>query len=439
MMSSSNNLIYPSKIYLSGADCFHLMLETHAEKYHAGGNVVRIAFFLDNEVTINNIISNINTSPIVHWLCNVTLVKKSLLRIPYWEYRNTTNTVDIYQHHSDVENEIPSSILSRDIQVSATKLVEFDIIHYANNKSAFVMSWNHTIMDGRGAGMLIKHLNEDSAISQETFDDFFPTKEKKIPLLHYIKNMYEVKHFIETSSKAPIAGIVGSLKTKHAIDFKNKIIQFDSSETQRIDDNAVKNGARFGINIFLISCCSHIIHTLQKKRGAEGVLWLPIPYDGRRRGAIGPIITNCVLFLFYRILPENLTSIKETVKCVNAQMIEQIKMEMPKKYNTLLNMMRHIPLGLYHFLTNRNSENVFASFLYTSTGENIHDMKTLINKPISDVVIFPPQTFPPGLTFSFLRHNNVLKLNIVYSSQTISESELGSIEKNIKELLLGNY
>ena len=285
--------------------------------------------------------------------------------------------------------------------------------------------------------MLIKHLNEDNAIPQETLDEFFPVKEKKTPIFHYINNMYKVKRFIETSSKAPISAVFGDLS--NTIYFKNKIIQFDSSETQRIDDNAVKNGARFGINIFLISCCSHIIHALQKKRGTEGVLWLPIPYDGRRRGAIGPIITNCVLFLFYRILPQNLTSIKETVRCINTQMIEQIKTDMPKKYNMLLNMMRHIPLGLYHFLTNRNSKSIFASFLYTSTGENIHDMKTLINKPINDVIIFPPQTFPPGLTFSFLRHNNVLKLNIVYSDQTINENDLEFIEKNIKELLLGNY
>lgn len=436
-MLLTNNLIYPSKVYLSGADCFHLMLETHAKKYHAGGNVVRIAFFLDNEVTINHIISNINKSPIVHWLCNVTLIKGSLSRIPFWEYRHTAHAVDIYQHHSEIETEIPTSIISRDIKVSATKLVEFDIIHYPNNKSAFVMSWNHTIMDGRGAGMLIKHLNEDNAIPQETLDEFFPVKEKKTPIFHYINNMYKVKRFIETSSKAPISAVFGDLS--NTIYFKNKIIQFDSSETQRIDDNAVKNGARFGINIFLISCCSHIIHALQKKRGTEGVLWLPIPYDGRRRGAIGPIITNCVLFLFYRILPQNLTSIKETVRCINTQMIEQIKTDMPKKYNMLLNMMRHIPLGLYHFLTNRNSKSIFASFLYTSTGENIHDMKTLINKPINDVIIFPPQTFPPGLTFSFLRHNNVLKLNIVYSDQTINENDLEFIEKNIKELLLGNY
>ncbi len=438
-MSLPTNLTYPSKVYLSGSDCFHLMLETHAKKYHAGGNVVRIAFFLDNEVTINNIITNINRSPIVHWLCNVTLVKGSLTRIPYWKYMHTHNLVDIYQHDSIIDNEIPISITSRDIKVTAKKLVEFDIIHYTNNKSAFVMSWNHTIMDGRGAGMLIKHLNEDSPVTQEDFTAYFPVKEIKTPLFQYIKNMYEVKHFIETSSKAPISNITSNLTSSTHNTFNHKIIQFNNTETQRIDDNAIKNGAKFGINIFLISCCSHIIQALQKKRGTDGVLWLPIPYDGRRRGAIGPIITNCVLFLFYRILPKNLTTIKETVRCVNEQMIDQIKTDMPKKYNMLLNMMRHIPLRLYHFLTNKNSENVFASFLYTSTGENIHDMKTLINKPINDVVIFPPQTFPPGLTFSFLRHNNILKLNIAYSEQAINDEELNYIETKIKELLLGDY
>ena len=438
-MSFQKNLTYPSKVYLSEADCFHLMLETHAEKNQAGGNVVRIAFFLDNEITINNIISNINKSPIIHWLCNVKLVKRSLTSIPYWQYMYTNNLVNIFQHQSEIYKEIPESITTREIQVTDPKLIEFDIIHYSNNKSAFVMSWNHTVMDGRGAGMLIKHLNEEGEISQEYFNEIFPVKEKQVSMFQYIKNMYEVKHFIETSSKAPISGLLNKPELQKKCSFKYKIIQFNASETQKIDENAIKNGAKFGINLFLISCCTHIIHSIQKMRKSDGVLWLPIPYDGRRRGAIGPIISNCVLFLFYRILPQNLSSIKETVNCLNTQMTNQIKIDMPKKYNLLLKMMRHIPLRLYHFLTNRNSEHVFASFLYTSTGENIHDMKTLINKPINDVVIFPPKTFPPGLTFSFLRHNNILKLNIIYADSIINESELETIETKIKELLLGNY
>lgn len=112
---------------------------------------------------------------------------------------------------------------------------------------------------------------------------------------------------------------------------------------------------------------------------------------------------------------------------------------MPKKYNMLLNMMRHIPLKLYHFLSTNASKGVVASFLYSSAGEDFRDLNSLTNKPANDVLILPPSTFPPGLTFSFLRFNGNLKMNIVYCEDTISTKELDLIELNIKKYILGDY
>lgn len=438
-MKRNTSLKFPDKVYLSGADCFHLMLDINAKKHKTGNNVVRIVFYFDSEESIQPLLKNVQESPIISWFCNITLVKGSIFQKPYWKRINEGNRIQINKHACETDKLIPKEILNRDINLNNKCLIEFDVIHYISGKTAFVLSWHHILMDGRGSGMLIRHLNNNELVDEKTFSDFFPAKEQKISLLHYIKNMYEVKKFIETSSKAPIVSILQKENKGGSSDFKIKTLHFNLTETAKIDANAKSNGSRFGANVFLISCCAHVVNSINKQRGKTGTIWLPIPYDGRKRGGFGPIVTNCISFLFYRLPQTDLISVKDTVQSVSTQMAEQIKIEMPKKYNLLLNMMRHMPLHLYHFLVNRSGKGVVSSFLYTSAGEDIWDMNTLMNNPISDILIIPPLTFPPGLTFSFLRHNNMLKMNIVYSENTINNNELTLIELKINEILLGNY
>lgn len=437
-MSQNLDLKFPQKIYLSGADCFHLMLEINSKKHISSNNVIRIIFHFDDEASVDPIINNIKLSPLITWLCNISLVDGFLFQKPYWKYKNTGNKITIKNHFCDTDKFIPNEILNRKINIHSDCPIEFDVIKYASKKVALIISWHHIIMDGRGSGMLMQHLNNQTPVTNKLFSEFFPNNKTKTSLFQYIKNMYEVKAFIEKSSKAPIATVSkGNISSNVA--FKTKTILFNKLETEKIDSNSKKNGARFGSNIFLMSCCAHIVHEINILRQSPGTIWIPIPQDGRKRGGFGPIISNCISFLFYRLTVSDLTSVKQTVQSINHQLAEQIKLEMPRKYNMLLNMMRHIPLKLYHFLSTNASKGVVASFLYSSAGEDFRDLNSLTNKPANDVLILPPSTFPPGLTFSFLRFNGNLKMNIVYCEDTISTKELDLIELNIKKYILGDY
>ncbi|MBL7883311.1 MAG: hypothetical protein JNL69_04545, partial [Bacteroidia bacterium] len=320
------------------------------------------------------------------------------------------------------------------IELNSETFIQCDLVHYKSGKSAFVLSWDHILMDGRGAGILIKHLSSVHYFNANDLHHFFPKEETKVSIYQYIKNMYKVKHFIEKSSKAPIASVTQKIENEgiplyHTLVFEKEIVE-------QIEKNAVKKGARFGLNLFLIASCAHVVNKLNKKRNSVGDLWFPIPYDGRLRGAKGPIVTNNVSTLFYRFSQTDLNSIEKTIESLNKQMAEQLKMEMPKKYNMLLNMMRHIPNRLYYFLVNRSSEGSFASFLYTSTGENIQHMEQLFDKQIENVQIYPQHTYPPGLTFSFLRFNGSIRLNFAYISTSISEKELEEMKNNLNKILL---
>ena len=65
-------------------------------------------------------------------------------------------------------------------------------------------------------------------------------------------------------------------------------------------------------------------------------------------------------------------------------------------------------------------------------------MNKLMEFPFSDITIIPPFTYPPGLTFSFLRIDNSLKMNLVFAEQGIDENDLNFIETKIRSILVEN-
>ena len=424
----------PEKIPLSGSDCFHLVLDKHARKYNAGDNVMRIVFYFDKSLSKPEIEERLSHSALIHWLCNIRLVTPPFFRKPYWKYTDGGRKICVHEHEHAEEFSIPETVLNRDIPIDAERFIECDIVRYPTGRSVLSLSWNHILMDGRGIGMLVNHLNELDETDGLSPQDHFPVAEKRTGIYRYIRNMYEVKRFIQDSSRLPIASIAGK-NAKSSKHFSNRIIYFTREETALIDQAAFKHGARFGANLFYLSCCAHAVNLINSQRGTEGDLWLPIPYDGRLKGSKGPVISNFVAYLFYRLTSTELLDVKTTVGSMNRQMAEQLKTEMPRKYNMLLKMMRHFPLWLYYFLISRTGEGNFSSFLYSSTGNNFNQVNHLFGMPVKNLTIYPSSTFPPGLTFSFLRHHDALNINIAYSSDILSKFELDFLEEKMRNLL----
>lgn len=438
-MQSLNKSDLPEKVVLSGADCFHLVLDKHAKKHGAGGNVMRKVFYFNNALSFKKIETILKNSSVIYWLCNIRLKKGTIINPPYWLYNDGGNEIILLKHQSANENEIPEIILSRDITVESKRFIEADLVYYPSGTCAFILSWNHILLDAKGTTLLFEHLNHLSDKVPQNPDLFFPAKEKKYNIIEQIRNMYKVKSFIQVSAKPPVSSVaINAVKSGDGKTCK-KIISFNADETEKIHRNAIKTGSRFGPTLYLIACCSHVIHLLNKQRNKAGDLWIPVPYDGRLRGDIGPLISNCVSFLFYRVPKTQLSDVPQTVKYLSGQMTEQIKDGIPQKYTMFLNLMRHIPLWLYYFLIYHTNKAAFASFLYTSTGDNFNDLKSLFGEPIKNINMIPALTYPPGLTFVFLKHDDIFNINIAYSPQIINNNELVLIEEKIKEILLANH
>lgn len=419
---------FPHKVYLNGADCFHLMLERNITKHTIGNNIIRMVMTINDHDTLKRIITNIEKSPIVHWIANIELKQPFFLN-PYWSYKNQGKKVPIIELAGEFDT-IPSEILEDNFSLKNGQLIRFHLYKTKDKKIKFVFSFHHILIDGRGSGLLIKHLTTDFDEENFSFQHVFPKPIKKINFIRHTVNMFQVKKFVENTMRKPIGHPAHTKLNDH--EFLLRIKNFTPDETNIIDANAKKNGARFGTNLFQIACCAHAIQPLTQDNSD---LWLPVPYDGRKRGSKGPIISNNISFLFYRLSFQGNPTLEETVNDISSQMNEQLKLEMPRKYNEMLQFMKFIPKRFYHWMTTKAGKGAISSFLYSSSGEAVWDTSNFSTE-ISDTLLIPPFTYPPGISITFLRYEGKLRMNIAVSSNKIDNNKLSLLENKLVELLL---
>lgn len=174
--------LLPKKVYLSGADCFHLVLDKHAKKHGAGGNVMRKIFYFNKPIGVERISSILKRSAIIHWLCNIKLVEGKLFSIPFWEYTDRGNEIIIREYDVKEEKQIPQHIVERDITLDSPRFIEADILHYPSGASALVISWNHVLLDAKGSSLLLSTWTRLHLTSRTNYQITFLHNQKKYRL-----------------------------------------------------------------------------------------------------------------------------------------------------------------------------------------------------------------------------------------------------------------
>lgn len=415
----------PKKMELNGADCFHLLLENFNKSNKSSNNIVRMVITFKPPSKLDELIQSIENSEIVQWISQLRLERKSL-KTPIWIHDEQKDKLKVVEH-SDLSTFSEVKNIPFDFEVD--QLIRFDILNNGNDFK-LLFSWHHIIMDGRGAGLLIQSItNNDLTLDSSSI--YSQPKDKK-PFKSRFSRMFDVKHFVEDMLKNSMESPKLLNPTAHG--FHHEVVSFSEEESKVIEQNALQAGCKFGINMFQLACC---FLTYKKVLSANKKIWVPVPYDGRKRGSIGPVIGNHISFLFYQIDPNRFSQPNEVVTSLNHQMNNQLKRDIPAKYSDMLSLMRKFPLWFNKWATTRSAKGRISSFLYSSAGQGHWDTSR-IDDSFEDVVLIPPFTNDPGITFTFSRFDNSIKLNIVACKKKFDDKKLSLIQDTIREYLLGS-
>ena len=78
-----------------------------------------------------------------------------------------------------------------------------------------------------------------------------------------------------------------------------------------------------------------------------------------------------------------------------------------------------------------------ASFFYSDTGDSLQDFDVVFGQPVSSAIHYPPNMYPPGMTFVFSRFQGALQLTFGYMEPDLDAAEVELLLTSVRSVLLG--
>jgi hypothetical protein len=418
-------------ILLTEADCFmHALEKHHISNSGVSTNICHYLLELDGCFDADKFKRKINNNKEMLWLASLEPYKKFPFSLPKWISENKITDIPVLTHTTD--ELMPTIIINRGMRTDESNIC-VDILCRSSGNTALIFSWNHLIMDGYAVVLLLKQL---ANCAGESLSHVVDEDQKKKLRFRELVNATRAKFFVDRISKKPLSSIAPEKSIRNR-NQKIKIIRFSAEESAAVDKRGPQLGAQFGRSAFYLASAARGVKVLlQEKNIIQHDFWVPVPKDQRRKGSNGPLLGNHLSFLFYRLKADELNSLKETVKSVNAQMADQIKKGISKDYDMLMTYLRRTPTPLYYFWIKGPRGGSLASFLFTVAADHPDDFMKFDGHTIKEAWSFPPGIYPPGLNFAFMRFRDKLQIMIMYFEEVITEREIELLEISIKNDLL---
>lgn len=409
------------------------------------GNVCNAVLRLGPGLDVVQLRRRVESSPILDWLSRVRVVRPFPVLAPLWCTGQKPR--DFFHEYSDPDPpeqgpaQLPQVIAHRELHAAHGPSLAFDLVRHPDQSFHLVFSWNHALMDARGADLVLHHLNAGAEPNgAPTVDDVIHPPQRGYSLSGWWTNVKTARGsigWLHDSGREPLFSLLPGLRPAGPCRNQYRIVLFTKEETARIGARSERLNASFRRSHFYLAAALRAVHTIATARGnKDGAYLVPVPHDTRRRGTNGPIFSNHLSILFYRIEPDRVGSLSAIIAEITRQMMEQIRTRFPEACMAALNMFKPLPLGYYVHHLGEPTRGKFATFCFSDSGETCGGMTELLGAPIQAVTHFVPSWRPPGLTFIFLSFNGRLSALMSWVDDCLSPDEVNTVEATLRTALL---
>lgn len=427
------NETLPQKLPLNGSDYFQLFLDRHHRDTGPMGNVSRFAIYLDSLPDVAALESFINSDPLLTWLSHLRLKIGLPFQMPRWQWQNKSKgPLPLHRHFAAdlTPRTLPEAIWAIDMPAFHQPPIRFDLVEYANGQAALVFSWNHILMDARGAELLLRQIGSTANQPQ-----YLAQPDTPLPLMESLQHARKVKEFLLDGVRIKPA-LLSSKPTRQTNRFH--IIDFSTEESRQVELTCQQYLPRYGKSPVLLAATLRAFrHIIDGDISPDRLFWVPVPQDQRRKGVAGPVVGNQVSYLFYRLPLNELADLQTTVDAISGQMISQMRVGIPKSYNIMMNLVRRMPMGIYSHLTKSPTRGMLASLFFSDTGQSLDDFTSFAGRIVADAIHYPPSAGIPGFTVIFMSVQQRLRAVIGYTADSADNDKLVTFERLLRNDLLG--
>ncbi|MDE3066077.1 MAG: hypothetical protein KGJ60_00855 [Verrucomicrobiota bacterium] len=436
----------PRQIRLAAGDYFMHAQDHGMRQAGLPGNVCCAVIHLDRGLDLDRLRRRIAGSPVMDWLARARLVRPLPLLPLVW--RTSREREAIFFEHPDPNPGLetpwsrPAVVAKRELRAERGPGVTFDVVRHADGSSHLFLSWNHTLLDAQGLDLLLKYLNADGAANgAPTIEDFLnPEQDKSRGLAGWWPGAKLARgslKWLGESGREPLFSLVPPEPPAGPRRNLQRVLRFTESETARIEARSRDLAAGFRRSHFFLAASIRALHALAVRRGnRDGAYLVPVPHDTRRHGAKGPIFSNHLSILFYRVEPRDAGRIRDIVGALSRQMADQIRDRFPQSCMAALHLCQWMPPGYYMRHLGKPTCGKVASLSFSDSGELCPGMTEWCGARILDVTHLVPCWRSPGLTILFYGFGNRLSAMLSWVDDCLGLVEVDRLERDARRALL---
>ena len=436
----------PRQIRMAAGDYFMHGQDLQMRQAGLPGNVCCAVMKLDAGFDAQRLRRRLAESPILDWLARVKIFRAlPALFPPLWRATSAPKPILFEHNGQDGEAEqswfLPKIVAERELHANHGPGLTFDVMRHADGTSHLFLSWNHTHLDARGLDFLLNHLNADAtAKNTPGVQNFIAPKQRGSGLAGWwpnVKQAHGSVKWLHESGAEPLFSLMPPGKRTKLCQNQYRVVSFTEAETARLDERCQKYNCGFRRSHFYLAASLRALHNLAVQRGnKDGAYLIPVPHDTRKRGANGPIFSNHLSILFYRIEPKFAGRITDILGELSRQMTDQIRDKFPESCMAALEMFKPLPLGFYVRHLGKPTRGKFAAFNFSDSGETCPGMKDFCGGKILEVTHLVPAWRPPGLMIVFLRFGKRQTVQISRVDDCVQPAEAETLERDLRHALL---
>lgn len=435
----------PSRIRLAPGDYFMHAQDLGMRRSGLQGNVCCAVLHLDSGFDAERLRNRLKASPLIDWLARARMVRSLPPLAPSWRL---SEFAPIFFEHDDASAPMangwtpPKVVTERPLQAERNPGIAFDLVRHADGTSHLLFSWNHTHLDAQGVDFILHHLNSESESNgTASIKDFISPKQLKgLPISKWWSNAgfaHTSMKWLDESGKEPLFCPAPSGPRSSACSNHRRRLHFTRDETSRIAERTANIAPGFRRSHFYLAASIQALHNVAVRRGNPGGAYLvPVPHDTRKHGAKGPIFSNHLSILFYRIEAQQAGKVRDIVAELGRQMTNQIRDKFPEACMAALNMFKVLPPGFYVKHLGKPTRGKIASLSFSDSGEACPGMPDFCGGRILDVTHLVPCWSTPGVTMLFLQFANRLSIMLSWVDDCISMTEADELERDLRRVLL---
>lgn len=433
----------PGKLRLAPGDYFMLTQDVWMRSSGLDGNICCAILLLDKGLDVERLRRRMKESPLMDWLARVRAVRPLPFLPPVWR---TGEPGQIFFEHDEKDAPMetpwmpPKVVTRHQLRPYRDPGVAFDVVHHADGTSHLFFSWNHTHLDAQGVDFVLHHLGASND-STASVKDFIDAKQVKgLPISQWWNRAAFARtswKWLEESGKEPLFTPAPPEPRSANLENHQRRIRFTVDETTRIAEqgNKITNG--FRRSHFYLAASLKALHDIAVQRGnKDGAYLIPVPHDIRKFGAKGPIFSNHLSVLFYRIEAQQAGRLRDIVGELGRQMANMIRERFPEACMAALNMFKILPPRFYVQQLGKPTRDKLASLSFSDSGEACPGMTEFCGAKILDITHLIPCWKCPGVTVLFLQFANRLSILLSWVDDSLAPAEADALERELRQALL---